>query len=624
MSFSGYYKFLTGMINVQSVLYALNSYKEQKIDLEEVYPCVYGVSREQLEDEQWVTLISVLKKDGFAILFEGFLKQFDIPNSVIQFVENVYGLDEKHKKLLKIDLQNIRYRFVFDNLENKHFVMVRMEMPLLYQYILDPCITALVYSFQSALCNFIDYQVKYKKNNNFFHKAQCCSPWLEELYCFAFEMVFEADGSTGGCSMFKGNSHDVVSCVPAMALKTRNNASNIMCPQTYEIHDTSIKKVKVCKKGILNGIQQNAYYWRNMISPYISEVPTFSYNSAYVYIDTYYGYSYNEDLMFNETALYGESSLVPVLLDGIIDIKTEEWLRIPFLKIARKRVNSMQELFDLLISLRVYDGELLFRGQTTEYFLGRSSQLMKKLYGDEQAKEPSLASSALRNRNNFEDYYIEWAELIRVYLYEILGAKECERFLTQRNGFSFYYLCLAIAQHYGLPTYGLDASASLSTALFFALFEFKEKDPKQRIFQYIRKKKGESVIYVFKGEPGERVEYDYFTGELNHLEKGIFLRPLMQKASFLHVGWGNSLNACASQMLMAITFDAQIIDIDELNCLLTSKVNDIPLYESFFFPENDPFICFLKQYIELDIEEQYNSDFKKFLGDYIYQVREFK
>lgn len=158
MSFSGYYKFLTGMINVQSVLYALNSYKEQKIDLEEVYPCVYGVSREQLEDEQGVTLISVLKKDGFAILFEGFLKQFDIPNSVIQFVENVYGLDEKHKKLFKIDLQNIRYRFVFDNLENKHFVMVRMEMPLLYQYILDPCITALVYSFQSALCNFIDYQ----------------------------------------------------------------------------------------------------------------------------------------------------------------------------------------------------------------------------------------------------------------------------------------------------------------------------------------------------------------------------------------------------------------------------------------------------------------------------------
>lgn len=616
------------MLDIPSILHGLNEYKSQKLKIEKILPCTYGVSRGFIKQNEWEMLLKVLEKDDFLFLLKSFLEQFEVPDKLIHLMDNLYGLSEGDEVYLKIDTKRITYKPVFTEDQKGNFILLNMEMPLMYQYILDPCITAFVFTYYRALLNFVEYKVKYadEQDRRFFHKPQCSSPWLEEVYCFAFEMVFETDGTTGGCSSDKSR-RDVLSCVPNIVLETFDNDG------TYDsvletmygsrgLADESIVKVKATKVGITNGILHNTYCWRNVVSPYINNFPAGSCNSTYIYVDTYFGYSYNEDLMMDDTVLYGDSLLTPVPLEKVLDIRMDDWLRIPFIKIGKVKVKNEDELIELLLNLHWYDGNLLFRGQTTEYFLNRSGRLMKKLYGDEQAKEPSLASYALRTGKNFEDFYVEWSELIQSYLYFMLGAKECRRYLEHKGGFEFYYLCLAIAQHYGLPTYGLDASPSLSTALFFALYEFKEKDEGQRIFQYVKKKSGESVLYVFKGEPGERFAYEDLTNSLHDIEKTIFPRPFLQKACFLHTGWGNSRNACACDMVLAINFDVKNINFDKLNALLQHKVKDKALYENNFFVKNDPFIIFLKEYIALENDKGHNKEFKQFLKDYIYQIYE--
>ncbi len=626
MNWSGYFRFLTGMIDVHNILSALHQCRREKGGMDRVTPCMYAISREELDEENWKVLLKALKKKDFISILHNFLKQFEVPDELIQFIDNVYGLYEEDKVLLRIDPDRIIYESVFEEDQNGNFILVKMQMPLLYQHILDSCITALVYSYYRILRSFVDYYVKYKNRPGqlFFHKAQCSNPWLEEICCFAFEVVFENDGRTAGCSSVK-RRRDSLSCIPLIVLGTcdHENIGKDILEADYGsegLTEESINRVKGGNAGIPDGIIQNTYCWRNVLSPYVSNFPSISYNSEYIYVDTYFGYSYNEDLILDDTVLYGESSLVPAPFEQIMDIKMDGYLRIPFIRIGKVRVKNEDELINLLLSLSRYDGELLFRGQTTEYFLNRSSKLMKKLYGDEQAKEPSLASYALRIQKNFEDFYIEWAGLIHSYLQTVLEVDVYHRYMEYNGGIEFYDLCLAVAQHYGLPTYGLDASPSLSTALFFALHEFKEKDASQRIFKYERKEKGESVLYVFKGEPGERFEYGNLTSYLSGIEKAIFPRPFLQQACFLHTGWGNSRNACANDMVLAINFNAEDIDIDRLNDLLIQKANDKSLDEKNFFVENDLFINYLKGYVDLESGKGYNREFKQFLKDYIYQV----
>ena len=380
------------------------------------------------------------------------------------------------------------------------------------------------------------------------------------------------------------------------------------------------KELKVNQIGVIEGINKNLYTWRNLISPYAITFPEFSIEGEEVYVDPYYGYSYNRDIIENDSIIYGESSLVFERMGEVCETERTDWLRIPFFKVPRIEVHSATQLFDCLMGMKLYSNKILFRGQPSEYFLNRPKELMSKLYGDQNAKEPSLLSYAVRKNKNFNEYYMEWSALIRAYLPIIWGREMATLFLEKIDGLNFYLLCLAIAQHYGLPTYGLDVSKKIDTALFFSLHKFNSVDKTNRVFKYTRKTKGSSVIYAFKFEQGETWDYQRFSEIMAPEDWLAFPRPLVQSASFAHTGWGYASNACAKEIIAAIVFNVEKIDFNELNELLLRNGSERILDEKNFFPDNDPFIFFLKKYIENYYKQTYNTKFKEFLKEYIYQI----
>lgn len=86
---------------------------------------------------------------------------------------------------------------------------------------------------------------------------------------------------------------------------------------------------------------------------------------------------------------------------------------------------------------------------------------MEKLYGEENAKEPSLASLALRSGDFFETHYTEWALLIKEYLSLFIGSDETSAMIGQMDVGNFYMFCLAVDAFH-------QETIPLDTVMFFA------------------------------------------------------------------------------------------------------------------------------------------------------------
>lgn len=153
------------------------------------------------------------------------------------------------------------------------------------------------------------------------------------------------------------------------------------------------------------------------------------------------------------------------------------------------------------------------------------------------------------------------------------------------------------------------------------MFEYHPKTGENGKGQYIRKVSGESIIYLFKPKRHEMFDYsrfDHFNKEFN-----LFLRPVAQDASFIHSSWGLARNSVAESLRFAIHFDVKDIDFDEINQLL--ETHNCPLLAvNTFFPENDPFVNFLKyKYLSPDRpmdDYPHVSKLMEYLKKYIYQL----
>ena len=612
---TGFFNLLLGAIDLPSVCWALSVNPERKNEILE-HSATYGVCKGKIDDCTWNTLVNVLASDTFRTLLDSFLSQFKFPLKLREQMVDIYGLNEDIAYSFDIDFSKVRLQYCHE-LENtsdmnQHIILVRIEMTKLAYFILDPCITMLLSTYYQALLNYIDFSQKYSTiGTNYFHNPESCSPWIEELFCLAFIEVLGNSENSNSCRISEVPQVDRLSAVPAYVLKTVKGAPENKLSKGQAILDQSIICINEKSSITKNGAKEHLYAWRNRISSYAQNSPLVCHASDLIYIDSFYGYSYDYELLTNDTALYGDTKYVPAPFDWLVEEYPHDWLRVPFIKVPRYKAHSAKELYKFIKNMAGWG--CLFRGQTSEYYLNRSKPLMKKLYGDAEAIEPSLASYAIRKSMMFEEHYVEWASIIKAYFYSILGGANATEFLSQFDDLNYYLLCLSVAQHYGLPTYGLDVTTSLATALFFAIYQFTEIDSQSNQFKYIRKDSGTSIIYVFKPTRGETFDYDRF-----NLNFEIFPRPFMQKASFAHCSWGYAKNAIAERLVAAIQFDVSAINFQELNSLL--RDDHYPeLYEENFFAKVDCFIDFLHSYITNDFDT-YNSDFKMYLKKYIYQI----
>jgi hypothetical protein len=309
------------------------------------------------------------------------------------------------------------------------------------------------------------------------------------------------------------------------------------------------------------------------------------------FVDSFFGQVYTGVSVRSE-GIYGSSDKLPDYPED--KFANFGYLRVPFRKIPRVIVKSRSELNAFLDSLRQANGpagELLFRGQHTEYMLNRSQEANLFLYGDERALEPSLLASAVRSKVDIAEFVLAWTFLLKIFisryveqLSETAPSSEQSVLYEEYRQFQFSYtqelFSLALAQHYGLPSVGLDLSARLDVALFFAFNTFLRAEKLSPYVRYERIKTTQSLPVLYVLAPQDRFQLDY-----RHLKPRSFptARPDAQVARFMHTGWGWNRNYAAKRILMAFYLDFSRSELDAV-----PTANDL-------FPrlDDDPFARFL-------------------------------
>lgn len=357
--------------------------------------------------------------------------------------------------------------------------------------------------------------------------------------------------------------------------------------------------VELGREDLTGGAELNIEQFRNEISPFARVVPDLRPETATVLIDTFYGQCFDEWIN-DGSAVYGETADLPEFSGD--SLANYSFLRVPYRRIPRIRIQKQSELMELVGRIESADPDLrlFFRGQNREHLLQRDAATLRVLYGDGAALEPSLLTSASRRGIDLEAVLPEWSNLLQIYMAtqrKYLDVAELEALKTSPRLLAF---ALAIAQHYGLPSAGIDVTDRLDIALFFALSVFDPVPGETSISSWRRLSGGADppVIYLFTST--ERFELDYRLLAPKGLRTP---RPDRQSAHFLQTGWGLKRNGCARQLFLALYLDPDG-DFGEI------------LNPSALFPLDDEIGAFL----ETSVQKNVSSALRDLLGSFRWVV----
>lgn len=301
-------------------------------------------------------------------------------------------------------------------------------------------------------------------------------------------------------------------------------------------------------------------------------------------IDTFFGRAYT-GLPVDGSAVYGHTAALRGSLDGLADPRLG-FLRVPFKRIPRTRAANLDEVRAVVRAAEeVYGADrLLFRGQHAEWLLRRSPAFCQRFYGDDSPREPSLTPSSSRRSPAIEDCMAEFMMWVQLWQETTLnrGAPVLARRLgpvfddlarsVQRTWQEprFYFHALALAQHYGMPTVGLDVTDDPGVALFFALNEAVKSGEEVRFHPV--PPTAAPVLYILLRE-GSR-EHSFRDSAPLLFHSG---RPMQQRAWFMHVGWGLARNTAAEQIVAAVYLDpsARYGDVPAPRDLFPSRDEDV-------------------------------------------------
>lgn len=310
-------------------------------------------------------------------------------------------------------------------------------------------------------------------------------------------------------------------------------------------------------------VHQNISVLTNEVSPFSTFDQRVQLLGDGFLIDKFFGqvYETNREL---PRAFYGLVDELPSYSGD--DLSDRGWLRVPFRRIPRVSIKNRTQLLGLVNGIASADPNLrlLFRGQQREHYLSRSPEVRELLYGDSTALEPSLLPSAARAGLALENVAPEWGIIVQLFLHmwqqhlldkgwsEATLLKVKQDLSALSSGYQFWVFLLALAQHYGLPSAGLDVTSNLDVALFFALMEFRP-DPQSEATLFCQRPTTVHewpVIYLLSN-------YDRFIIDFSKVRPtGLpFVRPDAQAAHFLHTGWGFASNAVARTIFLALYLD---------------------------------------------------------------------
>lgn len=139
------------------------------------------------------------------------------------------------------------------------------------------------------------------------------------------------------------------------------------------------------------------------------------------------------------------------------------------------RVHSIDELRALVASIPLRgQGGIFFRGQGKLHLLTRGTEVQEVLFGGSCAREPSLVTAATRETDYTYDavhfalrLFLEQKVLLRDRLLAESRLKEWQE-MVRSPACQLDRAIMALAQHYGIPTHGLDITRSPDVAAWFA------------------------------------------------------------------------------------------------------------------------------------------------------------
>jgi FRG domain len=251
------------------------------------------------------------------------------------------------------------------------------------------------------------------------------------------------------------------------------------------------------------------------------------------------------------SAVYGRTENLPV---GPLDeLANGTFLRVPFRRVPVIEVSSIGAVRAIAESVESADPDIrgVWRGQSSHYTTekkGRTKDELLRLYGAEDIDEPSLLPSAARTDLYFPDSFGAWSALLDLYVHERAREQGMQReLLNFVNSYRYRMWGFATAQHYGLPSVGLDVTHDIDVAVFFALHTFKTSP--DGITTATRVTSNASpIIYGLGGFANHELFEDA------KLAPGRLLctRPAAQSAMFFSTGWGHAPNSAAQRIYVGL------------------------------------------------------------------------
>jgi hypothetical protein len=321
--------------------------------------------------------------------------------------------------------------------------------------------------------------------------------------------------------------------------------------------------LKTTDEELAEGSASNIFAYRDLFSPFSNVDRITRRRSKDLWLDLNYWLVYS-DWDTTDCQLYGASDLLPNV--GPLDQWADRgFLRVPFARIPRIAADSVSKIEECIgrVSRAAPEGSrILLRGQCREFQIGRSASALSELYGSPTAIEPSLVPSGSRSGLNVDDIMPAWCGLLQwdmdvapIFFNRPLTQDDLHSWITN---YQFRRFALGMAQHYGLPSNGLDVTDKLGIALFFANYQFELLDTASGTATYRRKEdwSSPSVIYVIcMPSSGHSMEFEK-SAPITNLVSAI--RPTRQSAHFLHRGWGMARNDAARWIVAAIYLEQDI------------------------------------------------------------------
>lgn len=269
------------------------------------------------------------------------------------------------------------------------------------------------------------------------------------------------------------------------------------------------------------------------------------------YVDTLYGHTWSF-VPKPGAAVYGLTDRFPA--SPIDHLARGRFLRVPFRRVPVIEVGSPEDLAAFAASIVSADDSirLRWRGQVKEHYLQRQEDDLLRLFGSTSVREPSLVPSAARASTDFSKIFPAWSAVLDLYLGgygQIHGEADAtvfEQITHFRASYNYRLWALATAQHYGLPSVGLDITTDLWTAVLFALHEFTTDLASGRTVTTRVPAAAEPVLYAMAGFEGDLIDDAAIAPAFLQCE-----RPKAQAAHFFGTGWGAATNKAAERIFVA-------------------------------------------------------------------------